>query len=109
MKIYFANNQYLSIDYCHEEYRHGNRYLVFGIPDSKLSMEALLNFFSNKSFLEQIIIATDESKVLATFNNVYQSVYSIQRSLNIDQTALITVRLSSTETGFETLGTLTED
>lgn len=109
MKIYFANNQYLPIDYCHEEYRRGNRYLVFGIPDSKLSMETLLDFFSNKLFLKQIIIATDESKALSTFTDIYQSVYSIQRSLNTDQTALITVRLSSTDTGLETLGTLTED
>ena len=101
MKIYFANNKYLTIDNFNEEYRRGFRYLNFSLNNSNLSFDSIFNFLSNKDTLSHIIITNDENESVATFNDVYHSVYSLNRSVTEDGLVYINIQLSSSEDGME--------
>ena len=101
MKIYFANNKYLTIDNFNEEYRRGFRHLSFNLNNSTLSFDSIFNFLSNKDTLSHIIITNNENESVATFNDVYHSVYSLSRSTTEDGMVYINVQLSSSKDGME--------
>ena len=101
MKIYFANNKYLTIDNFNEEYRRGFRHLNFSLNNSNLSFDSIFNFLSNAETLSHIIITNNENESVATFNDVYHSVYSLNRSMTEDGMVYINVQLSSSKDGME--------
>lgn len=101
MKIYFANNKYLTIDNFNEDYRRGFRHLNFSLNNSNLSFDSIFNFLSNTETLSHIIITNNENESIAAFNNVYHSVYSLNRSTTEDGMAYINVQLSSSKDGME--------
>lgn len=101
MKIYFANNKYLTINSFNEEYRYGFRYLSFSLNNSNLSFDSVFNFLSNTETLSHIIITNNENESVATFNDVYHSVYSLNRSAAEDGMVYINVQLSSSKDGME--------
>lgn len=101
MKIYFANNKYLTIDSFNEDYRRGFRHLNFSLNNSNLSFDSIFNFLSNVETLSHIIITNDENELVATFNDVYHSVYSLNRSVVEDGMVYISVQLSSSKDGME--------
>ena len=101
MKIYFANNKYLAIDSFNEDYRRGFRHLNFSLNNSNLSFDSIFNFLSNTEILAHIIITNNENESIATFNDVYRSVYSLNRSVTEDGMVYINVQLSSSKDGME--------
>lgn len=101
MKIYFANNKYLTINSFNEEYRCGFRYLNFSLNNSNLSFDSIFSFLSNAETLSHIIITNNENELVATFNDVYHSVYSLNRSAAEDGIVYINVQLSSSKDGME--------
>lgn len=101
MKIYFANNKYLTIDSFNEDYRRGFRHLNFGLNNSNLSFDSIFNFLSNAETLSHIIITNSENESVATFNDVYHSVYSLNRNVTEDGMVYISVQLSSSKDGME--------
>ena len=103
MKIYFANNKYLPIDSFNEEYRHGFKYLTFNLSNSNFSFDSIFNFLSNADILSHIIITNSENESIATFNDVYHSVYSLNRSATEDGMVYINVQLSSSTDGMESV------
>lgn len=103
MKIYFTNNKYLTIDNFNEEYRHGFRHLNFSLNNSNLSFDSIFNFLSNKDTLSHIIITNNENESITTFNDVYHSVYSLNRSVTEDGMVYINVQLSSSTDGMESV------
>lgn len=108
MKIYFANNKYLITDTFNEEYRNGFRHLNFNVNNSSLSFESIFNFMSNKDNLSHIIIVNNNNEPIATFDNIYYSVYSINRSVEEDGVIHISVQLSSSENGMENFDDMVE-
>ena len=101
MKIYFANNKYLTIDNFNEDYRRGFRHLNFSLNNSNLSFDSIFNFLSNVETLSHIIITNNENESVATFSDVYHSVYSLNRSVTEDGMIYISVQLSSSKDGME--------
>ena len=101
MKIYFANNKYLTIDNFNEEYRRGFRHLNFSLNNSNLSFDSIFNFLSNTEILSHIVITNNENESIATFNDVYHSVYSLNRSVAEGGMVYINVQLSSSKDGME--------
>ena len=101
MKIYFANNKYLTIDNFNEDYRRGFRHLTFNLSNSNLSFDSIFNFLSNAETLSHIIITNNENESVATFNDVYHSVYSLNRSVTEDGVVYISIQLSSSKDGIE--------
>lgn len=104
MKIYFANNKYLTIDSFNEDYRHGFRYLNFSLNNSNLSFDSIFNFLSNPETLSHIIITNNKNESIITFNDVYHSVYSLNRNVTEDgMVTYINVQLSSSKDGMESV------
>lgn len=103
MKIYFANNKYLTIDSFNEDYRRGFRHLYFNLNNSNFSFDSIFNFLSNAETLSHIIITNNENELIATFNDVYHSVYSLNRSVTEDGMVSINVQLSSSKDGMENI------
>ena len=101
MKIYFTNNKYLTIDNFNEEYRRGFRHLNFSLNNSNLSFDSIFNFLSNAETLSHIIITNNENESVATFNDIYHSVYFLNRSVTEDGATYINVQLSSSKDGME--------
>lgn len=101
MKIYFANNKYLTINSFNEDYRYGFRYLIFDLNNSNLSFDSIFNFLSNAETLSHITITNNENELIATFNDVYHSIFSLNRSVTEDGMIHINVQLSSSKDGTE--------
>lgn len=103
MKIYFANNKYLTIDNFNEEYRCGFRYLNFSLNNVNLSFDSIFNFLSHTETLSHIIITNNNNESIATFNDVFHSVYYLNRSVTEDDMIYINVKLSSSKDGMESV------
>ena len=58
MKIYFANNKYLTIDNFNEDYRRGFRHLNFSLNNSNLS------FLIQKLLLTLLLLMMKMSQLL---------------------------------------------
>ena len=101
MKIYFANNKYLTIDNFNEEYRRGFRHLNFNLNNASLYFDSIFNFLSNTETLSHIVITNNENESIVTFDNVYHSVYSLNRNVTEDGMIHINVQLSSSKDGME--------
>lgn len=95
MKIYFTNHKYLNIDSFWEDYRYGNRYLNFSINNTSLSFDSLFNFLNKKENLTYITIVNDKGEVLEIFENVYNTLFNLNRSVESNEVIHITAQLSS--------------
>lgn len=108
MKIYFANNKYLTIDHVNEDYRNGFRYLSFSLNNSQFTFDSIFNFMSNPDTLSRITITNDQNEPIMTLNNIYHSLYAMNRSVNGDGVVYINIQLSSSDDGMENVNTFTK-
>ena len=101
MKIYFANNKYLLVNAFREKFYRGHRYLIWTLENSSLSVDNLLKLFNDTSILNKITITDNDNNVVHTYDNVYKSIYRIDKDISSDNIANILIYLSSSEDGLE--------
>lgn len=101
MKIYFANNQYLNIGDIHEEYRVGFKHLTFSLINAKINFDTIFNFLNNPQNLSKITVVNDKGDVIATWVDVYHSLYSLTHTTTSNGDKFINVQLSTTDDGME--------
>lgn len=101
MKIYFANNKYLLANAFREKFYRGHRYLIWTLDNSSLSMDNLLKLFNDTGVLNKITITDNNNNVVHTYDNVYKSIYRIDKDISSDNIANILIYLSSSEDGLE--------
>lgn len=89
MKLYFANNKYLTITSAQEEFKHGYYYLRVTLNSASITCANLLKMLTTDNTLSKLVLTDDSNKALAEWSEMFCSVYQINRNIADDGTTQI--------------------
>ena len=97
MRIYFANNKYLTVGSIDQYYHNNIQYLRFDIIDSSLSYCSLYEFLQQPETLKQITLTNEQGIVVEQFVDQFVRIDSIKRTF-VNEKFNYQIILTSSET-----------